>query len=339
MQIRGQVLSAQLMQDYKDRCRLHHESKYKEQIDWCIEQINNLTEKEWLALLNFSKRKFNYYTNSELAWNLIYNTSTYYAWLKAVTGKSEPETEKILKAYGQDKYPFVLDKQSKIDLGFEVTVPPEVEGQMYAAQKPDKATTDLPTHLKPQEVTTKITEKDLVIEEIDKKIAKHEQTGNKGALAGWQRMKGYLVTGLGNFDDLLKEAESKKHNNPKLWDRVIYQLKAKKKVTPSTSPSTTTQKQTINASERAKDAKMVAEQRFPSKSPLDQVKEAIKKWSELHGYSNDAARILVAERDALLGHGNATVTGSLKLVEWLENLYNINLIETRKRRNLAGVDK
>ena len=304
MQIRGQVLSAQLMQDYKDRCRLHHESKYKEQIDWCIEQINNLTEKEWQALQNYVARRFNKHLSNDFYWNLIYNTSTYYAWLKAVTGKSEPETEKILKAYGQDKYPFILDKQSKIDLGLEVE------------------TKEVPKEVIP---TAKITEKDLVLEEIDKKIKKHEQTGNVGALAGWKRMKDYLVTGVGDCNNLIKEAKDKKHNNPQLWDRVIHQLKIKR--------------DEMAASERAKDAKMVAEQRFPSKSPLDQIKDAIKKWSEIHGFGNDAARILVGERDALEGHGNATVTGSLKLVDWLENLYNINLIETRKRRNLAGVDK
>ena len=289
MRIRGEQLSATLIQDYKDRCKYFEKWNFKEQIDWCISQINSLSEKQYQALLSFSKRTL----KGDFHWNLIYNTDTYYHWLKAVTGKKEPKTEQIMKAYSQpDAYE--LDEQSKIDLGLEVEkkeVPKEV----------------IPT--------TKITEKLLVLEEIDKKIDKHKKTGNKGALAGWQRMKDYIENNSGNFDSLLTEAESKKHNNPKLWDRVIYQLKAKKKAIPSVSPSINTQAPTT----------------------LDQIKEAIKKWSEIHGFGNDAARILVHERDALLGHGKATVTGSIKLVQWLEDLYHIKLTETRKRRKKAGV--
>lgn len=69
---------------------------------------------------------------------------------------------------------------------------------------------------------------------------------------------------------------------------------------------------------------------------LSAIQHASDQHAAIHGYRNVAARVLVAERDALAGHGGATVEGEAAMIAWLEATYGVTLTETRRKRTRAG---
>ena len=296
MKLRGKELSANLVQDYKDKCKFHHKTNYKEQFNWNLKQINSLTDKQWKALQGYYNREIKR-SNLSLEWNLVYNPDSFYVWLKAVTGKSEPTIEKFKKAYNQDEFPFKLDKQSKIDLGLKVTHDKAVKKVVKKVAKPMAVK---------KEVV--IGTKDDLLAQIDAKIKRHQKTKNKGALAGWMRMKDYLTTGKGDYKELQKEVKRKKHNNPRLWNMVEMALlayyikhgcksKAKPKPKPKAKPDTkykVTKKPAALAdlAPKPKVIKPVAEKMQKPLSEITRVKNFEKFWKErsLKSYVSDGVK-------------------------------------------------
>ena len=68
---------------------------------------------------------------------------------------------------------------------------------------------------------------------------------------------------------------------------------------------------------------------------IDRLKAALEKHAAIHGYANDAARILKGEIDALdppYEGAGATTVGNDALLDWIETTYQVQLEETRLKR-------
>ena len=211
--LRGKTLSEKYQKEIEDTLkiwdRIQPEQKRREEFEWVLGQINKLTDKQYTALQNYYKREFNNKTWTFVQ-ELLYNTDSFYHWLKAVTGSSLKDVEEIIKSF-QIENNYKLDEQSKKDLGIKE---PQATGyhQDMAYGSNNKILMMSSPDMKG------------LLKQIDEKIEKHIGK-NEGAYQGWVRMKNYITTGVGDEKLLLKEAERKRHNNPKLWDKVIKVLK------------------------------------------------------------------------------------------------------------------